>query len=258
MKNKKRRVAIPLIIIAVCLCLIVVVTVFTTPVVYIIYENTYTYEDGETEVPYNFEANRKIGWITETVYKTRPTLYNLQIVDGMYNMRHYLRAVYYGNETPEGYVEKSLKYSKLLYETEYDANTKSYYAIPVGVDTKDYWKIQTSYDYMLALYVHGDIDEMKRVCDETITLMQQNTDGKHYFFANNFKDLFYLILAESKDEALKAWVLEKEIQINDYMRQSGKMEKFFTKYDSLYTNPDYDAYMTDNWPESAPGYYDYD
>ncbi len=80
MKNKKRRVAIPLIIIAVCLCLIVVVTVFTTPVVYIICENTYTYEDGETEVPYNFEANRKIGWITETVYKTRPTLYNLQNV----------------------------------------------------------------------------------------------------------------------------------------------------------------------------------
>jgi len=255
-KNKKR-VALPLIIIALALCAIVAVTIFTTPVLYIIYENTYTYEDGETDIPYDFRANKKLGWITEIVYKSHPSLYNLQIVESMYDINYYLRGVYYGFEAPKDYVEKSLKYSKLMYETEYDEKANSYYAVPVGVVNKDYWKINTSFHYMIALYVHGDIDEMKKVCEETVALTLKADDNAHYYYAYSFKDLFYLIMSDSKDETLKAWTLEKEKQINDYVKSTGKMELFYLKYDNIYTNPNYDDYIKYNWEENSPGYYDY-
>ena len=250
MNKKKKRVIIPIVAILLTLCAIAAVTLFTTPLAYIIHSSIYTYDDGETEIPDYFDFASKWGRAMENSYKLHPTLYNLDIVADTYNIHAYIEGTYHGQQPPKDYLEKSVKYLKLRHEYAYTGQ-ETLYAIPVGVNNETYWKIWTTFDYAVALYVSGNTEEMKKVCEETIKLI----DAENYIKANSFKDVFYLILADSKDESLRNWALEKEAYFDNFFKENGKFEEFYKHYDSWFTNPDYDKYINDKWPEYAENYF---
>ncbi len=249
MKSLKTLV-LPIVCIVLCVTAIITATVFTTPMVIETYESKQVYYD-EIDGNYDFfEFSRKCGWIMEIIYKYTPSVRNLQIAQLVYGIHTYLQGTYYGQTAPKGYLEKNLKFSKLLYESEYDPNAENFFAVAVGKDNNVHWKLTTSVEYLESLYLNGEIDEMKRVADEVFALF----DAEDIYYAMTVKEFFYLVYSDTKDESLKAWVLEKETFFDDAMKAAGKSEKFYSVYDSHYTNPDYKSYVFDKWPEHESDY----
>lgn len=256
-KKAKKRILVPVICILLALCAVLAVTVYTTPVCYTLYEAFYTYSDNEKDIPKNFEMSRKIGSITESVYKSRPTIDNLLRVAHCYMTDWYIWGTYAGEEVPKGYLEKSLKYSKLKYEEEYkEEYVKKFEAVPVSDKNETLWKIQNGMEYAKALYLNGDFDEAKRVCEEMLGLLTK-LDASFPTFGL-FRSFFYLVYSDSKVESQKAWVLEKEKALDDFYKSAGEYEKYFSQHDSFFTNPTYDEYASGNWPEYRDGFINYD
>lgn len=250
MKSKKRRIAVPLIAIAVSLCLIIVVTVFTTPVVYMAYSAYYRYGD-EVEAPDTFFFTKKAGKISEIVYRIHPSYDNLAIVYGCYDIGNYIIGAYNGEEIPEGYLEKSLKYAQLMSELTYeDICTSKFVAVPLVdqyYDKDKSLKLIYSVDYINALYISGKIDEAKRVAEESVAILTSGAIQHIYY--NNIKEAFYYIYATAGDEGLKQWVLEQEAKIDEFCKNEPKMTTYYETHDSVFTNPDLAVYISGRWPE---------
>ena len=258
MKKSKKRIALPLIVIAISLCAIVAICVFTTPLVYYLYEAKYTYADGETEAPSSFDMANKIGKICETVYKVHPSLDNLQRVYQCYSTGFvYFDGIYKGEQAPEGYLEKSLKYAKLRYETEFDEEAeKKYAAVPVAENYEKQWRISNGADYMTALYLNGKKDEAMRLYEKIASTINEKDMERPVYGV--FKSFFYLVYSDAKDDTQRNWVLEKEAVFDKNARQKESYDKYFSKHDSLFTNPDYKTFISGEWPEFQDGYNDYD
>lgn len=251
MKSLKTLV-LPIVCIVLCVTAIITSTVFTTPAVIETYESKQVYYDEIDENYDFFEFSRKCGWIMEIVYKFTPSVRNLQIAQLTYSIHTYLQGTYYGQTAPKGYLENCLKYSKILYDSEYNPNEENYFAVAVGYDNTKHWKLTNSVEYLKSLYLNGEIDEMKRVADESFALF----NAENPYYALSIKDFFYLVYSDTKDESLRQWVLEKEAYFDNAMRQSDKYnsEKFYSVYNSRYTNPDYESYVLDKWPEHQTEY----
>lgn len=252
---KKKHIIIPIACGLLVLVIGVLAVFLTTDVSYKLhYEKfsekylTYTFyddyrgEQGPTEPTDWFYLANNCGKSMNRAYRLNPSFKNLKACRAIYPCRYYTLGKYLGQEAPSDYLEYCLKYSKAMYETPYDS-TKIKDTLTL-VDQKLYWDFTKTVEYATALYLNSDIPKSKAVAEEAIKLA-----GNEALIFTEIKDYFYYVYATTEDEALKAWVLEKEEDVEYLVKYSGKFDYYFEHHEHFFTNPDIDTYFCGEWEE---------
>ncbi len=248
---KKKHIIIPIACGLLAIVLGLLIVFYTTPVSYEIHSEKFNEIYGATEVGQEFHPEnadwfymaKKCGKTMNIAYKINPSGNNLLACGDVYSVFNYKNGIYYSQTAPDDYLDYCVKYSKALYESP-NSGAESF-AVPVGFDAEKNHKINYGIRYALALYLKGDIEASKGIAQESIDLI----DADCWVTCLTFKDYFYYVYATSQDEALKAWILEKEAYLEQLARDTHKYDGYFEKHESLYTNPDLDTVIRGGWPE---------
>ncbi|MBO4339452.1 MAG: hypothetical protein J5877_06015 [Clostridia bacterium] len=261
---KKRYRLIPVIAIILAFAAGILMTVLTTPVMGYIAENksprTEIYhDDGSITYEYKdrFYTAKKVGKLMQTVYKLNPSQENLEMVSGIYSPFTYINGTYKGNTPPADFLKSMVKYQKLVYEKGY-VEGDSTYIVPSNTDIKQLVKLNDGIRYAQALYLNGQIEDSEQLVEHLINEIKENSSwSRDNSFTGylSLRDYFYLVYSTAENVTVKKWVLDTEAEIEKQAIKSSKLSEYIERHGYLFSNPDYESYVTNNWPEAQSGKY---
>ena len=251
---KKKYYLIPIIAIASAVLAGLFITFFTTSLTYYICQpelelvprtdGSETYEAKDC-----FYAAKKVGKIVQLAYKLNPCAENLDTLTLIYDPDNYILGKSKNNTPTSDFLKNSVKYTKMYYETEF-AEEDGVYAIPYsmdyGVKLELLPKFSNGVEYAKALYLNGQVEESQKVIEELIKMFSPEYYGTSI---GTLKDYLYLAFSSTENVTLKQWVLEKEKEIEKMIMNDSKIMQVIEKRGYLFSNPDYDTYVSHNWPE---------
>ena len=258
---KKRYIIIPLATIAFALCLAMFMTFFTTPAYSIVTGAgnvmLASTEEGETHEDY-FRPAKKAGKVLQLSYKISPKYETLETLKSTYNPYFYIIGTYYKQTPPSDFLKNSVKYTKLMCETEYDEDRSASVRVPMNSPLFDMFKASEIKDYAQALYLDGQVEESEKVIEDLFAEIKEKAKGaddeqiKHLYVAfYQFRDYFYLVYSSTENVSVKKWVLDTEAAIEKEAKNSESIAKYIESHGYFFSNPDYDTYVKHPWPEEV-------
>jgi len=262
---KKKYYLIPIIAIVLAVLAGLFVTFFTTPVLVYLTENSQPHseiyhDDGTITYDYDdyFYTVKKTGKIMRFAYKLNPSQENLEALAGLYSTFNYIQGTHKGNTPPPDYLKNCVKYQKLAYELDAD-EADSTFASPVGM--KKVGKFNEALDYAKALYLNGQVEESEIIVEDLYASLEkeqrtvvnnEETEDRDEYYASllSFRDYFYLVYSSTENVTVKKWVLNTEALIEKDAKKNEKINHYIGQHGYLFSNPDYDTYVSGKWPES--------
>lgn len=245
----KKKLALPIITLVLSVIAGTLMLVFTTSFVYNFYENR-SFETPEYKTKIDkFEVVKRSGKFAQTAYKIEPNYSNLFAVKSVYDLNYAVHCgifpdddnniADYLNKMPSDFTEKSVEYSKKYYDYlfEHYDQKKEYDSLADGkfmsfsIGNLPIELIFHYSDYITALYLNGQKDEVRRLVDEVLN----NCDSyEHaYYIVYGLEDFVYLVHNTETDKDFQKWMLDAELRLTEeYNKKAVKeyqYENFFAR-----------------------------
>ena len=260
---KKKYYIIPIVAIVLAVLTGLFISLFTTPVLAYITENNsphaeIPHSDGSITYEYDdwFYTVKKVGKIAQFAYKLNPSQENLENLAGLYNPNIYVSGTHNGNTPPKDFLKNSVKYQKLMVESKLSPGESTY-----AVSVENGERIFITFNrvkYAMALYLDGQIEESKKEILDLASKIDNafKKDGVETFSAYlSLRDYFYLVYSTTENVTVKKWVLDTEAEIEKQAAKSNRLSEYIERQGYLFSNPDFESYVSFNWPETQNSKY---
>ena len=232
---KKKYFVIPALFLILSLISTYVLVYWLSPYTYGVHSMSIYNSAEERDV----EQNQGFFEHLEAVYRLCPNESTLNSLVTAYNP-----FTYYSHRKPptEDFYQKSALFKEIELENAKTAGINvgigPYQALNIDVAwyvfSQDNYIIYVDTQYITSLYLAGETEKAKKEMDNAIALFKQSKeeDVQPYLFRLPFEYLY----AHAQNEADRAWVVEKETEITDWVKQNHTLSEENMKKDNLFSD----------------------